>query len=157
MSNKILILDYGSQFTQLIARRVREAHVYSEIHPGHKGQDLEFVRKFDPAGIIFSGGPNSVFDPDAPTADKAVLDLGIPILGICYGMQLIAHLSGAKVHPSNEREYGRADVTILDPTQRWTVDHATLASKSHNTPLLGLTLTGRAVHTLVGGRTVFAL
>ena len=113
--NKILILDYGSQFTQLIARRVREAHVYSEIHPGDKGKDLAFIKQFDPAGIIFSGGPNSVFDPDAPTADGRLLDAGIPILGICYGMQLIAHLSGGKVHPSNEREYGRADVTVLKP------------------------------------------
>ncbi len=114
--NKILILDYGSQFTQLIARRVREAHVYSEIHPGDKGKDLEFIKQFAPAGIIFSGGPNSVFDEGAPTADKRLLDGGIPILGICYGMQLIAHLSGGKVHPSNEREYGRADVTVLEPT-----------------------------------------
>jgi len=113
--SKILILDYGSQFTQLIARRVREAHVYSEIHPGDKGKDLDFIRKFAPAGIVFSGGPNSVFDPGAPTADPKLLDLGIPVLGICYGMQLIAHLSGGKVHPSNEREYGRADVTILEP------------------------------------------
>ena len=113
--SKILILDYGSQFTQLIARRVREAHVYSEIHPGDRGKDLAFVRQFAPAGIIFSGGPNSVFDPGAPTADPKILDLGIPVLGICYGMQLIAHLSGAKVHPSHEREYGRADVTILEP------------------------------------------
>lgn len=113
--NKILILDYGSQFTQLIARRVREAHVYSEIHPGDKGKDLAFIKQFDPAGIVFSGGPNSVFDPDAPTADPKILELGIPILGICYGMQLIAHLAGAKVQPSNEREYGRADVTVLEP------------------------------------------
>ena len=113
--SKVLILDYGSQFTQLIARRIREAHVYSEIHPGDRGKDLEFVRRFAPAGIIFSGGPNSVFDPGAPTADPKILDLGIPVLGICYGMQLIAHLSGGKVHPSNEREYGRADVTILEP------------------------------------------
>ena len=113
--SKILILDYGSQFTQLIARRVREAHVYSEIHPGDRGKDLDFVRRFAPAGIIFSGGPNSVFDRGAPTADPKILDLGIPVLGICYGMQLIAHLSGGKVHPSNEREYGRADVTILEP------------------------------------------
>ena len=113
--NRILILDYGSQFTQLIARRVREAHVYSEIHPGDKGKDLGFIEQFGPAGIIFSGGPNSVFDPGAPTADPKLLDLGIPTLGICYGMQLIAHLAGGKVHPSNEREYGRAEVTVLEP------------------------------------------
>jgi GMP synthase (glutamine-hydrolysing) len=112
--NRILILDYGSQFTQLIARRVREAHVYSEIHPAAKGADLEFVRAFNPKGIIFSGGPNSVFDEGAPTADRKILELGVPVLGICYGMQLIAHLAGGRVHPSNEREYGRAEVKVLE-------------------------------------------
>ncbi|HXQ29534.1 MAG TPA: glutamine-hydrolyzing GMP synthase [Gemmatimonadales bacterium] len=109
--NRILILDYGSQFTQLIARRVREAHVYSEVHlPG----SLDFVRDFDPKGIILSGGPNSVFDKDAPTADPRLLELGIPVLGICYGMQLITQLSGGQVEPSNEREYGRAEIEIRD-------------------------------------------
>jgi len=111
----ILILDYGSQFTQLIARRVREAHVYSEIHPGSRGTDLRFIREFDPRGIIFSGGPSSVFDPCAPTADPAVLELGCPVLGICYGMQLIAHLAGGIVTPSNEREYGRAEIVVREP------------------------------------------
>jgi len=115
--NKILILDYGSQFTQLIARRVREAHVYSEIHPGSTGEDLAFIRQFAPKGIVFSGGPSSVFDQGAPTADRGILDLDIPVLGICYGMQLIAHLAGGKVEPSDEREYGRAEVTIRDPDE----------------------------------------
>jgi GMP synthase (glutamine-hydrolysing) len=113
--NRILILDCGSQFTQLIARRVREAHVYSEIHPAEKGRDLSYIRSFAPQGIILSGGPNSVFETGAPTVDKGVLELGIPVLGICYGMQLIAHLVGGKVDPSDEREYGRADVTVRDP------------------------------------------
>jgi len=112
--NRILILDYGSQFTQLIARRVREAHVYCEIHPAAKGEDVAFVKQFDPQGIIFSGGPNSVFDPGAPTADPKLLDLGIPVLGVCYGMQLVSHLAGGKVTPSSEREYGRADVTVRE-------------------------------------------
>ncbi len=112
--NRILILDYGSQFTQLIARRVREAHVYCEIHPAARGTDLGFIRRFDPKGIIFSGGPNSVFDPGAPTADPKVLDLGVPVLGICYGMQLVAHLAGGEVKPSRQREYGRADVTVRE-------------------------------------------
>jgi GMP synthase (glutamine-hydrolysing) len=114
--NQILILDYGSQFTQLIARRVREAHVYCEIHPAARGEDLPFVRRFEPKGIILSGGPNSVFDPGAPTADRGLLDLGIPVLGICYGMQLVAHLAGGAVTPSSEREYGRADVTVREAT-----------------------------------------
>ena len=113
--NRILILDYGSQYTQLIARRIREAHVYCEIHPAAKGCDVEFVRRFDPKGIVFSGGPNSVFDTGAPTADPKLLQLGTPVLGICYGMQLMAHLSGGEVVPSSEREYGRAEITIHEP------------------------------------------
>jgi len=108
----ILILDYGSQYTQLIARQVREMHVYCEIHP--PGRDLAFIRRFEPQGIILSGGPSSVFDAGAPTADPKLLELGVPVLGICYGMQLIAHLSGGKVEPSPEREYGRAEVTIRE-------------------------------------------
>lgn len=112
--NRILILDYGSQFTQLIARRIREASVYCEIHPASKGSDLAFIREFDPKGIILSGGPSSVFDPDAPSADPALLDLGLPVLGICYGMQLVARLAGGKVVPSNEREYGRAEIAIRE-------------------------------------------
>ncbi len=112
--NRILILDYGSQYTQLIARRVREAHVYSEIHPPTR--DLTFVRQFAPKGIILSGGPSSVFDPGAPSADAKLLELGIPVLGICYGMQLVAHLAGGKVTPSAEREYGRAEVTLRGAT-----------------------------------------
>ena len=112
--NRILILDYGSQFTQLIARRVREAHVYCEIQPAARGADLAFVRAFAPQGVILSGGPSSVFDRDAPTADPKLLELGPPILAICYGMQLVAHLAGGKVKPSAAREYGRADVTVRD-------------------------------------------
>jgi len=112
--NRILILDYGSQFTQLIARRIREASVYCEIHPASKGSDLAFIRAFDPKGVILSGGPNSVFDEGAPTADPAILDLGVPILGVCYGMQLVARLSGGKVVPSSEREYGRAEIAIRE-------------------------------------------
>ncbi len=114
--NRILILDYGSQFTQLIARRIREASVYCEIHPAARGTDLGFIRSFDPKGIILSGGPNSVFDPGAPTADPGLLDLGMPVLGICYGMQLVAHLAGGKVTPSTAREYGRADIDVNDNT-----------------------------------------
>jgi GMP synthase (glutamine-hydrolysing) len=112
--NRILILDYGSQFTQLIARRVREAHVYCEIHPAVRGTDLGFLREFAPQGIILSGGPNSVFDPGAPTADPSLLDLGVPVVGICYGMMLIARLAGGTVTPASEREYGRADITVRE-------------------------------------------
>ncbi len=114
VKNQILILDCGSQFTQLIARRIREASVYCEIHPAAKAFDLDFIRAFAPRGIILSGGPNSVFDPGAPTVDPVLLDLGTPVLGICYGMQLIAQLSGGKVVPSNAREYGRAEIAVRE-------------------------------------------
>ncbi|HEX7024330.1 MAG TPA: glutamine-hydrolyzing GMP synthase, partial [Gemmatimonadales bacterium] len=107
----ILILDYGSQYTQLIARRVREAHVYSEIHPPTR--TLDWIREWGPDGIILSGGPSSVYDPGAPLADPALLDMGIPVLGLCYGMQLVAHLAGSTVKGAARREYGRAALTVL--------------------------------------------
>ena len=108
---KILILDFGSQFTQLIARRIREAHVYCEIHPFNI--DVEKIKSFNPKGIILSGGPNSVYDDNAPTIDKNILELGIPILGICYGMQLIAYLDGCDVINSDKREYGHVSIKII--------------------------------------------
>jgi GMP synthase (glutamine-hydrolysing) len=111
VGSRILILDYGSQFTQLIARRVREARVYSEIHPPTRS--LEWIREWQPTGIILSGGPSSVYDDDGPSADPMLLDIA-PVLGICYGMQLIAHLEGGKVAPG-PREYGRAELEILQP------------------------------------------
>jgi GMP synthase (glutamine-hydrolysing) len=94
-SERILILDFGSQYTQLIARRVRESKVYCEIFPFNTG--LEKVRAFRPKGLILSGGPSSVYDDGAPLIDKAHLDLGIPVLGICYGMQLLTHILGGTV------------------------------------------------------------
>ena len=106
----ILIIDFGSQYTQLIARRVREAHVYCEIHP--PSRTVAWIREWKPKGIILSGGPNSVYDENVPTADAALLETGLPILGLCYGMQLLAHLSGGKVIRANRREYGRADVKV---------------------------------------------
>ncbi|MEI6738837.1 MAG: glutamine-hydrolyzing GMP synthase [Gemmatimonadaceae bacterium] len=109
MSSRILILDCGSQFTQLIARRVREARVYSEIHPATRS--LEWIREWKPDGIILSGGPSSVTDAGAPTVSRELLDVA-PILGVCYGMQLIAHLEGGAVVGAGRREYGRAEVTI---------------------------------------------
>jgi GMP synthase (glutamine-hydrolysing) len=110
--SRILILDFGSQFTQLIARRVREARVYSEIHPPTRS--LDWVREWKPAGIILSGGPASVYEENVPTADPALLDIA-PVLGICYGMQLIAHLEGGAVVDAGKREYGRAEVQVTEP------------------------------------------
>jgi len=106
----ILIIDFGSQYTQLIARRVREAHVYCEIHP--PSRTVDWIREWKPKGIILSGGPNSVYDENVPTADPSLLATNIPILGLCYGMQLLAHLSGGKVVRANRREYGRADLRV---------------------------------------------
>ena len=109
---KILILDFGSQYTQLIARRVREAHVYCEIHPF--SLSLEAIRKSQPKGIILSGGPSSVYDPGAPKSDPRILALGIPILGICYGMQLLTEQCGGRVARATQREYGRAVLRVRE-------------------------------------------
>ena len=111
MTSRILILDFGSQFTQLIARRVREARVYSEIHPATR--TLDWIREWKPSGIILSGGPASVYEDNVPTADPKLLDIA-PILGICYGMQLIAHLEGGEVVGAGKREYGRAEVQVTE-------------------------------------------
>ena len=100
---KIIILDFGGQYTQLIARRVRENHVYSEVVPW--SMPAADIAARQPAGIILSGGPSSVKDPDAPACDPAVYELGVPVLGICYGMQLTAHLLGGEVERAPEREY----------------------------------------------------
>jgi len=108
--DKILILDFGSQYTQLIARRVRECQVYSEIHPYNL--PLEKVRALSPRGIILSGGPASVYEKNAPFCDPAILGMGIPVLGICYGMQLMAQLLGGEVARWDKREYGRARLTL---------------------------------------------
>lgn len=106
----ILILDFGGQYTQLIARRVRERGVYSCVLPC--SAQLADIRAVQPMGIIFSGGPASVLDEGAPRVDEGVFELGVPVLGICYGMQLMAHLLGAPVERGTRREYGRTDVTM---------------------------------------------
>ncbi len=107
----IVVLDFGSQYTQLIARRIREQQVYCEIQP--YTLPLADIEKMAPKGIILSGGPASVYETDSPTIDAALFKLGIPVLGICYGMQLIAFLlKGGKVHPASEREYGNAQLKV---------------------------------------------
>jgi len=110
MSDRILILDFGSQVTQLIARRVREHGVYSEIRPFNISQDE--ITAFAPKGIILSGGPASVHESFSPTISKAVFEMGIPVLGICYGQQLMCQLLGGKVEKSDHREFGRAHVKV---------------------------------------------
>ena len=142
MSSRVLIIDYGSQYTQLIARRVREARVYSEIHPPTRTP--QWVRDWRPTGIILSGGPNSVYGEDVPTADPALLEVA-PVLGICYGMQLVAYLSEGAVTRGGRREYGRAEMTVreagglfhgLDVGERMTVwmshgDHVERAPRGY--------------------------
>lgn len=109
-SQKILILDFGSQYTQLIARRIRESKVYSEIHPHN--YSIEKIKSERPKGIILSGGPMSVYDENALRVDKEIFELNIPILGICYGMQLIAKYHNGKVEPAKNREYGKTQIQI---------------------------------------------
>ena len=111
---KILILDFGSQYTQLIARRVRELGVYCEIHP--YSLPLEQAKAFTPKGIILSGSPASVYQPDAPLCDREVVEQGAPVLGICYGMGVIGSLYGAATARAARREYGRAELAIDDAT-----------------------------------------
>jgi len=108
----VLILDFGGQYTQLIARRVRELGVYSEILPFNT--PAESIRHRNPKGIILSGGPSSVYETGAPHPDPEVLHLDVPVLGICYGVQLMAHFLGGEVRPSNRREYGQAEIAIQD-------------------------------------------
>ena len=119
----VLVLDFGSQYTQLIARRIRENRVYSEIHPfDHR---IEKIRALAPRAIILSGGPQSVYAESAPYCSREIFDLGIPILGICYGMQLTAYFLDGRVEAASEREYGRAeiDVTAESPLFRGTPSH----------------------------------
>ena len=108
----IVILDFGSQYTQLIARRIRELNVFSVVLPCTA--PLDEIRALAPIGLILSGGPSSVYDADAPAADAAMLSLGVPILGICYGLQFIVHHLGGRVASAARREYGHAEVSILD-------------------------------------------
>ena len=106
----IVILDFGSQYTQLIARRIRELKVFSVVLPCNA--PLDEIKSYRPAGIILSGGPSSVYDNDAPPADERVFGLGLPVLGICYGLHFIAHKLGGKVRPGPKREYGHAEITV---------------------------------------------
>src|SRR5688572_3861523 len=110
----VLVVDFGAQYAQLIARRVREAHVYSEIVP--HTITAEEIRARNPVGVIFSGGPKSVHVDGAPRIDPAVYDLGTPVLGICYGAQLVAHQLGGEVDHSGRGEYGRTQLDLTAPS-----------------------------------------
>jgi GMP synthase (glutamine-hydrolysing) len=110
---RVIVLDFGGQYTQLIARRVRECNVYCEIHPGTL--PLEEIEQLDPAAIILGGGPASVYEADSPQSAPGLFELPIPMLGICYGQQLMAQHLGGRVEPGNEREYGPAELAVLEP------------------------------------------
>ncbi|EPR42811.1 GMP synthase (glutamine-hydrolyzing) [Desulfovibrio sp. X2] len=112
--DRVVILDFGSQYTQLIARRVREAGVYSEIHPC--SIPAAELKALEPKAIILSGGPASVLDADSPTLDPEILSWGVPVLGICYGMQLLSHMLGGCISKATDREYGRADLELTGTT-----------------------------------------
>ena len=129
--DKILVLDFGGQYNQLIARRVREQHVYAEIR-SCKRITIEEIKNIGYKGIIFTGGPNSVYDPASPTFDKKVLELGIPVLGICYGAQLIAHLSGGKVESAkNSSEYGKTELHVENDLLYEGVSESSICWMSH--------------------------
>jgi GMP synthase (glutamine-hydrolysing) len=112
-TDEVVVLDYGGQYSQLIARRVRECGVFSELVPHHVALERIAARK--PRGVILSGGPASVYAPGAPRLDRGLLELGIPVLGICYGMQLLVHELGGRVEQADVGEFGRSDLTVIEP------------------------------------------
>ncbi len=126
----VLVIDFGGQYNQLIARRVREANVYCEVVPYNAS--IERIKSMNPKGIIFTGGPASVLDPKAPFCDMEVFNLGIPVLGICYGMQLMSAMLGGSVDRANQREYGKVDITVNPASQLMQgVDENTTCWMSH--------------------------
>ena len=128
---KIIVIDFGGQYNQLVARRVRECDVYCEIY-SYK-TDIETIRKMNPKGIILTGGPNSCYEEGAAVCGRELFELGIPVLGLCYGAQLMMHMLGGKVCKAPEREYGKTQVTV-DRTSKLfgNVSEKTVCWMSHN-------------------------
>ena len=126
----VLVLDFGGQYNQLIARRVRECNVYCEVHPHNLSLDI--IKEMNPKGIIFTGGPNSVYGEDSPLCEKEIFELGIPVLGICYGSQLMAHMLGGEVDTAPVSEYGKTEVNV-DTTSKLfkDVNTSTICWMSH--------------------------
>lgn len=126
----VIVLDFGGQYNQLIARRVRECNVYCEVHPYNLS--LDKIREMNPKGIIFTGGPNSVYGEESPICDKAVFEMGIPVLGICYGSQLMAHLMGGTVSTAPVSEYGKTEVEVSSSSKLFQeVESKTICWMSH--------------------------
>jgi GMP synthase (glutamine-hydrolysing) len=152
-TSTIVILDFGSQYTQLIARRIREFNVFSVVLPCTAS--LEKIRELKPKGVILSGGPCSVYDADAPAADPAVLAMGVPVLGICYGLQFVVHHLGGKVQAASAREYGHAEVSVVAETPLFHGLPQTLdVWMSHGDEALqlphGFTLTAKTANAVAG-------
>lgn len=130
MTNEtVIVVDFGGQYNQLIARRVRECNVYCEVMPYSKG--IPAIKEKNPIGIIFTGGPNSVYEDGSPTIDKEIFELGIPVLGICYGSQLMAHLLGGRVEKAPKREYGKTDISLKDSLMFEGIGDSTVCWMSH--------------------------
>ncbi|MEG0356063.1 MAG: glutamine-hydrolyzing GMP synthase, partial [Lachnospiraceae bacterium] len=126
----VLVVDFGGQYNQLIARRVRECNVYCEVH-SYK-ISVEKIKEMNPKGIIFTGGPNSVYGDESPLCDKAIFELGIPVLGICYGSQLMSHMLGGKVATAPVSEYGKTEVNVEVSSKLFKdVDSSTICWMSH--------------------------
>ncbi|MGE5542304.1 MAG: glutamine-hydrolyzing GMP synthase [Bacillota bacterium] len=153
IAEKIIILDFGAQYSQLIARRVREARVFCEILP--YDTPVEGIVAKEPAGIILSGGPSSVYDEDSPQCDRRVFELGVPVLGICYGMQLMCRILGGDVRRSERREYGKAEMEVLDSEDLFAgIDATTQCWMSHGDSVLeppaGFAVLGRTANAPFG-------
>ena len=141
----VIVIDFGGQYNQLVARRVRECNVYCEIY-SYK-TDIEKIKEMNPKGIILTGGPNSCYEDGAPTYTKELFELGIPVLGLCYGAQLMQHILGGKVEKAPVREYGKTEVQI-DTTSKLfkDVEEKTVCWMSHfdyiSKPAPGFKITG---------------
>ena len=128
---KVVVIDFGGQYNQLVARRVRECHVYCEIYSYRT--DIGKIRKMNPKGIILTGGPNSCYEAGAPTYTEELFNLGVPVLGLCYGAQLMQMLLGGRVEKAPVREYGRIEVLVDQTSPLFTnVEPETVCWMSHN-------------------------
>ena len=149
---EVIVLDFGAQYSQLIARRIRECMVYSEILPHNTKPEVLAARK--PSGIVLSGGPSSVYEPGAPQLDKRIFKLGIPILGICYGMQLMAHTLDGCVEPGQKREYGKAELEVMDSSDLFAgIEQNLIGWMSHGDsvqePPAGFTISAKTANTRI--------